>query len=89
MKNFLKDNVKELINIFNQNNFECYVVGGAIRNYLLNIPIYEFDLCTNAHPKYIKSLFEKHINIGEKFGCIKIHFKGDWFEITTLRIEKE
>lgn len=89
MKNFLKDNVREVIDVFKQNNFKCYVVGGAIRNYLLNIPIYEFDLCTNAHPKYVKSLFKKHIDIGEKFGCIKIYFKGDWFEITTLRIEKE
>lgn len=89
MKNFLKDNVREVIDVFKQNNFKCYVVGGAIRNYLLSIPIYEFDLCTNAHPKYVKSLFKKHIDIGEKFGCIKIYFKGDWFEITTLRIEKE
>lgn len=89
MKNFFNYKVKELINIFNKNNFKCYVVGGAIRNYLINIKICEFDLCTNAHPKYVKSLFKKHIDIGEQFGCIKVYFKGEWFEITTLRIEKE
>ncbi|BAK80574.1 CCA tRNA nucleotidyltransferase [Candidatus Arthromitus sp. SFB-rat-Yit] len=89
MKKFFNYKVKELINIFSKNNFKCYVVGGAIRNYLVNIKVCEVDLCTNAHPKHIKSIFKKHIDIGERFGCIKIYFKGDWFEITTLRIEKD
>lgn len=87
MEIILPKTIHRLIKIFENNNFICYVVGGAIRNLLLNIDPKEFDLCTNATPCHIKSLFKKVINIGEEFGCIKVFFENNWFEITTFRLE--
>lgn len=87
MNIFLPNSIKTLINIFNQNNFKCFVVGGAIRDMLLNISPKEFDLCTNATPKDIKNMFKKYINTGEAHGCIKIYFKNTWYEITSFRFE--
>lgn len=87
MKNILSKSIKEIIEIFKQNNYKCYLVGGCIRNFLIGLPIYEYDLCTNAHPNEVKKLFPKYIDIGEKFGCIKVFYKGEYFEITTLRID--
>lgn len=89
MEIILPNTIIKIIKIFQKNNFSCYVVGGAIRNILLSIHPKEFDLCTNAKPNQIKSLFKKYINIGEEFGCIKIFFENNWFEITTFRYEKD
>lgn len=89
MKNFLKFKIHRLINIFEFNNFKCFVVGGCVRDLLLGIPTTDFDLCTNATPDQIKLLFNKFIDIGEKNGCIKIFFENEWFEITTFRREKD
>ena len=87
MNIFLPEQIKKIIKIFEDNNFKCYVVGGAIRDSLLNLTPNEFDICTNALPCNIKSLFKKVITIGETYGCIKIFFENTWFEITTFRIE--
>lgn len=87
MNIFLPEQIKKIIKIFEDNNFKCYVVGGALRDILLNLTPNEFDICTNALPCNIKSLFKKVITIGEAYGCIKIFFENTWFEITTFRIE--
>lgn len=87
MKNILPKTIKEIIKIFNQNGYSCYLVGGCVRDFLINRTISEYDLCTDAEPNCIKKLFPKHIDIGEKFGCIKILYKESYFEVTTLRID--
>ncbi len=87
MNIFLPDTIKKLINIFNQNNFKCFIVGGAIRDMLLNISPKEFDLCTSTNPKDIKHMFKKFIDRGEAHGCIKVYFENNWYEITSFRFE--
>lgn len=89
MRIFFTNTIIELINIFEKNNFKCFVVGGAVRDLFLGITPPEFDFSTDANPNEIKNLFKKHIDIGEKNGCIKIFFKEEWFEITTFRQEKD
>ena len=89
MRIFFTNTIIELINIFEKNNFKCFVVGGAVRVLFLGITPREFDFSTDANPNEIKNLFKKHIDIGEKNGCIKIFFKEEWFEITTFRQEKD
>lgn len=87
MRIFFKEIIIELINTFEENNFKCFIVGGAVRDLMLGITPKEFDFSTDANPTEIKNIFKKHIDIGEKNGCIKIFFKGEWFEITTFRKE--
>lgn len=89
MNIFLPKTIIKIIDIFKTNNFKCYIVGGAVRDILIGLQPKEFDICTNALPHDIKSLFKKYIDIGEYYGCIKIFFENQWFEITTFRIEDE
>ncbi len=89
MKNFLNCKINRLINIFETNNYKCFVVGGYVRDLFLGIKNTDFDLCTNATPDKVKLLFNKVIDIGEKNGCIKVFYENEWFEITTFRKEGE
>lgn len=69
---------------FNHLGFEAYIVGGYVRNFLLNIPTTDIDICTNATPDDIKKIFHV-IRDHSKFGAIVIQKNNFQFEITTFR----
>ena len=75
----------------NSNGYECYVVGGAIRDSLLNRHISDYDLATNATPLDIKNVFTKEAiyDNGIKHGTITVIIKSHPIEITTYRIDGE
>lgn len=72
-------------NTLTQTNYECYIVGGAVRDLLLGLPPKDFDLATNATPDEIESLFEHTIPTGKEFGTITVLIHSTPFEITTFR----
>lgn len=69
--------------------FETYLVGGAVRDKLLGKNIHDIDLTTRARPNDIMRIFSdlKLIDIGKKFGTIKVIYKSEEFEITSFRSE--
>lgn len=71
--------------------FESYVVGGAIRDLLLNKNLSDIDMCSDAKPDEIKALFPTAIPTGKAFGTmsIPIHLKNkkQFVQITTFRSE--
>ena len=44
MSFFIPDHVYELMRVLNENGFECFIVGEAVRNYLLQIPVHDYEL---------------------------------------------
>lgn len=90
-KSMLQGNVPKyiisIVQTIENNGFQAYIVGGAVRDLLLGrIPI-EYDLASNATPNDIKNMFEKTSAIGERFGTICIHKSKNAVEITTFRKE--
>lgn len=84
---------KYIIDTLEKNGYEAYIVGGCVRDQLLNKKVADFDVTTNAKPDEVKSLFKKTIDTGVKHGTVTIVFKdsdtGDFYnyEVTTFRIE--
>lgn len=80
---------KYLINRLEEEGFETYLVGGAVRDKLLGKEIHDIDLTTRARPNDIMRIFSdlKLIDIGKKFGTIKVICKSKEYEITTFRAE--
>lgn len=82
---------QKIITILKANGFEAFIVGGAVRDYLLKINDNEkdIDITTNAAPQQIELLLrpEKTIQIQINYGSIKITFENYLFEITTYRKE--
>lgn len=83
-----------LFEIFQQNGYKLYHVGGSVRNILLQLPPKDFDFTTDALPDKIQLMLTecgyKHWPIGEKFGTIAVYIpnpKGinEQVEITTHR----
>lgn len=69
--------------------FEAYLVGGCVRDMLMNRACNDIDITTNATPDKIKEVFsECHcLDIGIKHGTVTVITQGVSVEITTYRKE--
>lgn len=86
----LPEEVITAIHILNEAGQEAFVVGGAVRNYLLHRPIHDYDITTSARPQTTMALFKNYPQLlsGLKHGTVSIIFgKGKVLEITTYRTE--
>ena len=69
---------------------ELYVVGGWVRDYLMEVEPGEVDLATNLSPAEIRKALEglgSIYDIGEKFGTVCLSSGQVELEITTFRSE--
>ncbi len=79
----------EILNIFDEKGYEAYIVGGYVRDKILGKKSGDIDICTNATPKEIKSIFNDALLPYEKYGSVKLLYKKINFEITTYRMDLE
>lgn len=86
MKKLLQTALK-VIKKIEDRGFEAYIVGGFVRDYLLDIKSNDIDICTNAKPKELVEIFEGAILPKEDYGSVTIYVKNTRFEITTFRAE--
>ncbi|MCK9471290.1 MAG: CCA tRNA nucleotidyltransferase [Bacilli bacterium] len=79
------------INLLERNGYEAYVVGGAVRDYLMGMTPHDFDLSTNATPIDVKKVFKSYfvIDTGIKHGTVSVMIDKHLLEITTYRFEEE
>ncbi len=66
---------------------ECYLVGGAVRDLVMNQTPKEYDFTTSLPPERLKSLFKKVIETGIKHGTVTLLFPNGKYEVTTFRKE--
>lgn len=85
------ESVQYLAKLFHAETYELYLVGGCVRDLLLNIEPHDIDFCTNATPAEAIALCNKYnldyVNTGMRFGTITVKIHGQPFEITTYRSE--
>src|SRR3954471_20205766 len=79
--------------LLNGDGEEARVVGGAVRNALLKIPIGDIDIATTALPDEVvrraKAAGIKSVPTGIAHGTVTLVAEGQPFEITTLRQDVE
>ena len=85
--------VARLLAALNHDGEEARVVGGAVRNELLRLPVSEIDLATTAVPeevvRRVNAAGWKAIPTGIEHGTITVVIDGKPFEVTTLRHDVE
>lgn len=89
MNNFLTINANALEacqTLYNA-GYQSFIVGGCIRDLLLNLTPKDYDITTNARPEVLMELFPKHYLTGLKHGTITVNVNDELFEITTFRID--
>jgi len=75
----------QIIDKLQENNYEAYIVGGAIRDILINKNPKDFDIATNATPEEIRGLFNNSRIIGRRFKLVHVFNGRDIIEVSTFR----
>jgi poly(A) polymerase len=82
-----------VLGLLNSDGEEARVVGGAVRNALLKIPLGDIDIATTALPDEVvrraKAAGIKSVPTGIDHGTVTLVVEGQPFEVTTLREDTE
>lgn len=83
--------ITEIITELQNAGYEAYIVGGAVRDFLLNRQPKDYDLSSSATPEEIKKVFRKqHVMIiGKRFRLVHYYHKDEIIEISTFRRKPE
>ena len=67
---------------------KLYLVGGAVRNQLLGLPIQDYDIVSSLTPEQLSMIDGIEINIiNASLGAARIIFEGSSYDYTTFRTE--
>jgi tRNA nucleotidyltransferase (CCA-adding enzyme) len=81
--------IENCIKRIERNGFEAYIVGGCVRDSIIDKEPNDWDICTSATPKEIKEIFidEKTIDVGIEHGTVVVLLENEAIEITTFRVD--
>lgn len=81
--------INTIVNLCKDKNINCYIVGGAVRDAVLNIPPRDIDICIDVDPKDILSLLDlKESTYYSAFNTASIKFESG-VEFDIIRCRKE
>lgn len=80
---------KFIFDVLEKSGFQCYAVGGCVRDTLLGLTPNDIDFTTNANPDEILNCFKdyKTFELGKKYGTISVLKNNRIYEITTYRVD--
>lgn len=85
----ISPNALKVIEKLQQEGFSAFLVGGGIRDLLLEQRPKDFDVATNATPEQTKRLFRNAMIIGRRFRIVHVRFGREIIEVTTFRAHHE
>ncbi len=90
---FEKPALKRIFALLNADGGEVRIVGGAVRNALMEQPVVDVDLATTLTPDVVveraKAAGIKAVPTGIEHGTVTLVIDGEGFEVTTLRRDVE
>ncbi len=86
---FLAPSLRRVFDLLNAEGGEVRVVGGAVRNSLMGVPVGDVDMATTWHPQDVsdraKAAGIKVVPTGIDHGTVTLVIDGTPYEVTTLR----
>jgi tRNA nucleotidyltransferase (CCA-adding enzyme) len=80
--------VREVCGVLHGAGHEAFVVGGGVRDLLLERPhAPDWDVATSARPQAVLDLFDRAIPTGLRHGTVTVLREGVAVEVTTYRVE--
>ncbi|MBX3021035.1 MAG: poly(A) polymerase [Bdellovibrionales bacterium] len=74
-----------IVRALQKRDFTTYLVGGCVRDLLLNIQPKDYDIATNAKPDEVKSIIHRAYVIGKRFRLVLVRREEQQFEVATFR----
>lgn len=86
-KFILPEKLLSIIEKFNSHGAKAYLVGGSVRDMLMNLEVKDYDLASSLLPEEVFKIFKKVIPTGLKHGTVTIVLGDFKVEVTTFRAE--
>lgn len=87
MKINMPENANKIIHTLQKAGYEAYIVGGCVRDAVLNKVPDDWDITTSAKPGEVKALFARTIDTGIQHGTVTVMFGKEGYEVTTYRVD--
>ncbi|TBU97927.1 polynucleotide adenylyltransferase PcnB [Stutzerimonas kirkiae] len=78
-------NAVNVVERLQQAGYQAYVVGGCVRDLLLQMPPKDYDVATSATPEQVRAQFRNARVIGRRFKLVHVHFGREIIEVATFR----
>ena len=79
--------VKRVLNTLVAHKHQAYIVGGCVRDIIMDVEPHDWDITTSATPDEVKACFPQTIDTGIKHGTVTVVMDGENFEVTTFRLD--
>ncbi|SFW99933.1 tRNA nucleotidyltransferase (CCA-adding enzyme) [Thermoactinomyces sp. DSM 45891] len=76
-----------VIQTLNESGYEAYLVGGCVRDLLLDRIPNDYDIATSATPSEVQALFTRSFATGIEHGTVTVLWNQESVEVTTFRTE--
>jgi poly(A) polymerase len=76
-----------IVKALQKSGYMTYLVGGCVRDLLLNIAPKDFDIATSAVPDDVRKIIYRSYVIGKRFRLVLVKREGQQFEVSTFRRE--
>lgn len=81
----ISPNCLKILYRLNEKGFQSFIVGGGVRDLLLDLHPKDFDIATNATPEQLRKIFSNSRIIGRRFRIVHVHFGREIIEVSTFR----
>lgn len=71
--------------VLQENGYDAFIVGGAVRDLIVGLEPKDFDVATNATPPQVRTLFRRARIIGKRFQLVHVVFGQEIIETSTFR----
>lgn len=72
-----------------KHGFEAWLVGGSVRDLLIEGHLSDLDYTTDATPEEVQKIFPRTVPVGIQFGTVLVLYKGQKVEVTTYRADAD
>ncbi len=79
----------QIIEDIEKAGYEAYIVGGCVRDLIMNRDPHDWDITTSAKPEDVKKIFKRTYDTGIEHGTVTVILNDEHFEVTTYRIEDD
>ncbi len=82
------DSAIEIIRELRRRGHEAYLVGGCVRDMVMQLEPADYDIATSARPEDVIRIFPRTESIGAQFGVVLVIHRGHPFEVATFRSDE-
>ena len=89
MDKLMLEGALKVLKKFEEEKYQAYIVGGFVRDYLLDMPAYDIDITTNCLPDDVERIFPNSFVQSQKYRTVTVNMDGYQYEVTTYRTDSK